>query len=236
MSRFLVLLSILLGFVFSTSAHAQITGGVFPPGFGPDHKSAQYRIAVDFDNGDWVNRLHYQQSVNEDVLWRVVGQTRDTGATDFDFDFLQAEVFWRFKNTDDFQSGLRFDARLRDEGRSEQLGLNWMNQWQLNDGWRTRFVALSALQVGENSSDDIRLEVRGQVAKRLDNGWQLGGEIYSPLGDTGDLRFMKDTSVSAGPFVAVPLGGKRSVFMGPLFGLTDAARDAEFRLWLTQGF
>jgi len=51
---FLPILIVLLSF---GSAFAQNTGGVFPPGFGADHKSAQYRIAIDTDANRFNQRL-----------------------------------------------------------------------------------------------------------------------------------------------------------------------------------
>lgn len=232
---------ILLGFIMSLAivgaAAAQNTGGVFPPGFGPDHRSAQYRITVDPDNGDWANRLHYQQSLNDSMVWRVVGQTRKTATSDVDFDFLQAELFWRLTPRDKaFQTGLRFDARLRDGNRPNQIGVNWSNQWTLSESWRVRAVGLSALQLESNRNNDVSLQVRGQLARKLNSGVTVGGEVYSPLGDTGDIKILKGTSASVGPFISVPVGGKRSLQVSTLFGVTRRARNTELRLWLTQGF
>lgn len=84
------------------------------------HKSAQYRIAINPDNAlgetGFAQRLHYQQSLNGDMMWRVIGQTKKTSDSDFDLDFLQAELFWELSDDNDqHKTGLRFDARLRDE-------------------------------------------------------------------------------------------------------------------------
>jgi hypothetical protein len=128
-----------------TVAFAQNTGGVFPPSFGPDHKSAQYRVALNTETDRFAQRLHFQQSLDERRVWRVVGQTRETSSSDFDFDYIQAELFWEIGKLDSkYRTGLRFDARLRDDNRPGQIGINWMHQWQLEDGWRARLVGLSA--------------------------------------------------------------------------------------------
>ena len=70
-------------------AMAQNTGGVFPPDVNEGHKSAQYRIAANLDNDRFAQRLHYQQAIDGDLMWRIVGQTRETATSDFDFDYVQ---------------------------------------------------------------------------------------------------------------------------------------------------
>jgi len=231
------LISILAIFLMSAGvAQAQNTGGVLPPGFGPDHKSAQYRIAVDLDSGNFAQRVHYQQSLDSQRLWRVVLQTRETASSDFDFDFLQAELFWELTDpTAKYRSGVRFDARLRDDNRPGQFGLNWSNNWKLNDGWNARVVALSAIQVGENRSDGISLAPRAQLSKALEGGPTVGVEYFGSFGNTENFTISK-AGQTVGPFVSTRLVGKTSIMAGVQFGLTDAAPDADLRLWLTQGF
>lgn len=218
------------------TAFAQNTGGVFPPGFGDDHKSAQYRIAIDTDANRFNQRLHYQQSIDDRRLWRVLVQTRETASSDVDFDFVQAELFWEFtKPKDKYRTGIRFDARLRDDNRPGQLGLNWMHQWNFDEGWRARLVGLSSLQIGENRSDGISLQPRAQIAKKLEAGPTLGVEYFGSLGNTENIT-IGDARQTIGPFVATKITGKTSLNTGVQFGLTDVAPDTELRLWVTQGF
>lgn len=234
-------LTVLTTGFLAPSAAAQNTGGVFPPMVNEDHESAQYRIAINPDNKagatGFAQRLHYQQAFNGDVMWRVVGQTRKTNSSDFDFDFLQAELFWELSNNDDqHKTGLRFDARLRDEGRAEQLGINWTNQFNFEGGWTARAVVLSAVQLGDNGANGVNLQTRGQIARKLDSGHTLGVELYNNYGRTGNIGSFNEQSHTIGPFVSAPLGNKVSLFAGPLFGISKAAPDVEARLWLTKGF
>lgn len=217
-------------------AMAQNTGGVFPPDVNEGHKSAQYRIAANLDTDRFAQRLHYQQAINGDFMWRIVGQTRETATSDFDFDFVQAELFWQISPDENkYRTGLRFDARLRNDDRSEQLGLNWINQWDLDGGWTARLIALTAVQIGDNSADGISLSPRAHLAKKLDNGLNVGVEYYGNLGST-DKFSLDNNAQTAGPFVSTKLTGKTSVVAGVQLGLNDAAPDADLRLWVTQGF
>lgn len=217
-------------------ASAQNTGGVFPPMVNADHKSAQYRIAYNDDTQRFNQRVHYQQAINGDFMWRVIGQTRKTSDSDFDFDYVQGELFWELSGDDDMhKSGLRFDARLRDDDRSNILGVNWMNQFNFDNGWSARALLLTSVQIGDNAGDGVGLQTRFQVNKRLDNGPNLGAELYNNYGTTDDgLGRFDDQNHTFGPYVNWPISQGWSVFTGPLFGLSDGAPDTEYRLWITK--
>ena len=106
MRRFLTLSVAALAAIFiAPNAMAQNTGGVFPIQVNEGHRSLQYRAAIDPDNVQdefgFAQRLHYQQAINGDFMWRIVGQTQKTESSDFDFSFLQAELFWEMSDDED---------------------------------------------------------------------------------------------------------------------------------------
>ena len=234
MMRFILTLVIFM--LGASPAFAQNTGGVFPPGFGGDHKSAQYRIAIDTDNNRFNQRLHYQQSIDDHRVWRVLLQTRETASSEVDFDFVQAELFWEFTQPKDkYRTGIRFDARLRDDNRPGQVGLNWMHEWNFDDGWRARLIGLSSLQIGNNRNDGISLQPRAQLGKKLASGPMLGVEYFGSLGNTENLT-IENARQTIGPFISTKVAGKTTLYTGVQFGVTDVAPDTELRLWVTQGF
>ena len=223
------------------SAHAQFTGGVFGPVVKEGASSAEYRASVDFDGPgggtDIAQRVHYQASLSGRFQLRGVVASRTVGDDRLDFDFVQAELTWQITpDGQAYQTGLRFDGRLRDGNRPGQLGLNWTNQWALGEGWAARAVALSAVQFGDNSKDGVSFSARGQVARTLDGGPTVGAQVYSSLGDSDNFRLFSKTSTLAGPFVAFPLGDGVSLRTGALFGLTDSSRDTQLRVWLGKSF
>ena len=229
-------IGIALILLFALPAMAQNTGGVFPPDVNEGHKSAQYRGAINTDDGVFAQRLHYQQAINGDFMWRIVGATRDTSASDVDFDFVQAELFWQISpDEDDFRTGLRFDARARDDDRPQQVGLNWINQWDLNENWNARAIALSVLQFGENDADGILLGGRAHLARKVGKSSTLGVEYFGNFGSTNNFTLSK-TGQTVGPFVTTKIAEKTSVFGGVQFGLNDVAPSTDLRFWVTQGF
>ena len=169
-------------------------------------------------------------------MWRIIGQTRETASSDFDFDFVQAELFWELSPEDTpYRHGVRFDARLRDDNRPHQLGFNWIHQLKFGDDWTGRLVGLSSFQFGDNDGDGIFLAPRAHLSRKFDNGLSLGVEYYGNFGSTEDFTISR-TGQTAGPFVSTKLTGKTSIMAGVQLGLNDAAPDADLRLWVTQGF
>ena len=242
MRRFLTLSAAALAAIFiAPNAMAQNTGGVFPIQVNEGHRSLQYRAAIDPDNAQdefgFAQRLHYQQAINGDFMWRIVGQTQKTESSDFDFSFLQAELFWEMSDDEDqHKTGLRFDARLTDGDRAEQLGVNWVNQFNFDNGWHARALVLSSVQIGDTAADGINLQTRARVGKKLENGPLIGVEMYNNYGRTSDFGSFDEQSHTIGPFISTPIGNKVSRFAGPLFGFSSAAPDVEARLWLTKSF
>jgi len=113
------------------SAYSQNTGGVFGPEVTPNSRALEWRTSVapgsDGRSDRVASRLHYQQTVTDDLRLRAVLQGADEPAStsDFDFDFLQLEAQWQFleDEEDGWDSALRLDLQLA-EGRADLLGLN----------------------------------------------------------------------------------------------------------------
>ena len=133
----------------SITAHAQNTGGIFPPMVDVGHASLQYRITYDTTSTASAQRLHYQQSFNDALMWRVLAQIKHPTPESTEFHYAQAELFWEFSNQEDlWKTGLRFDARVRDAGNPAMVGLHWTNQIALAERWHVRGVALSSYDIG----------------------------------------------------------------------------------------
>ena len=220
---------------------AQNTGGIFPPTVNEGHKSLQYRVTIDPDNAAGqtgvAQRLHYQQAIDGDFMWRVLGQLRKTASSDLDFDFIQAELFWELSDDQSpIKTGLRFDARYRGDNRPEQFGLNWTNQFKLGNGWNGRAIALTAVQTGSNSADGVFLQTRGNLYRKLDAGHTIGIETFNNFGNSKDLGSFNTQSHTIGPFISTPITDDIALYGGVQLGLSKAAADTELRFWVTQTY
>ncbi|GGC98459.1 hypothetical protein [Aquisalinus flavus] len=220
---------------------AQTTGGVFGPVVNEGHRSAQYRFGLvpDSNGSDdsIAHRLHYQKAINRSTIGRIVAQANDRPGGGLDFDYLQGQLFWQVTPDErTWQSGFRFDARWRDDNRPGQLGANWTNQIKLSDGWSTRFLVMSAVDVGEDAKDGIYLQTRANIARKFAGGAQAGVEIFNNYGTTEGLGSFEDQSHQIGPFASLPVNKEWSVVGSVLLGMSDAASDTDLRLWVGREF
>lgn len=238
----LALLSILAAAAAMPLAAAQNTGGVFGPVVNPDERSVQYRLAYvpEEDGADhrYAHRLHGQIALDNRRMARLVVQGGDRGGPDgLEFEFVQAELFWELSDEQatEWNSGLRFDARISGDDRPDQLGLNWTNQFRITDRFFARAIALSAVQLGDNAADGVLLSARGSLNYKLDQGYSVALESYNSLGSTEDFG-LEDRSQQVGPSVSGSLEGGWGWTAGTLFGLGDTAPDTNFRIWLGRKF
>ncbi len=219
----------------SSNSFGANTGGVFGPVVNAGHRSWQSRSAYDLDEHGFVNRLHYQQAINGDLMWRVVGQVRKTDDSDADFDFAQTELFWQLSADDaKWLTGVRFDLRIRGNDRPEQFGVNWMNQIQLSEQLEARFLVLLGRNFGNNANSDVSLQTRGHLAYSVSSDVKVGVEFFNSYGALDDFRDFDEQQHQIGPFATVHLDSRWSLFAGALWGATDNTSDTEVRLWLTR--
>lgn len=222
---------------FMLPAMAQNTGGVLGPVVNDGHRSAQYRVAYNPDTEGLAQRIHYQQAINGDLMWRGIIAARKTTDSDVDFDFVQAELFWELSDEEArWKRGFRFDARIRDDDRPGLLGANFTNQVPISETWNARLVALSSIEVGDNARDGVFLQTRGNIFTTLETGQTVGVEMFNAYGSTDDFRDFEDQSHQIGPFASFPVTRDWGLFTGALFGLTDASADAELRIWVLRNF
>jgi hypothetical protein len=239
--RTILSLLFLSSIFIAAPAVAQNTSGVHSPVVNEGHKSFQYRLGFSLDDeGEdfrMKHRFHYQQSLNGDFRWRVIGQTRKSNDSDFDLDFLRAELLWELSDDEDvYKTGLRFDGRVRDDNRPEQFAVNWTNRYSLPGGWDLRGILIATKQTGDNARDGIGLESRARLARKISSGQTLGVDVFSTYGYTGNIGGFDEQRHVISPFISTKISKDVTLFGGPQIGISEAAPNLEARLWVTRGF
>lgn len=139
-------------------AQAQSTGAVFGPVVKESHAAAEYRAGYDPDSEGFAQRIHFEQSLNIAVNLRGIVQARKTDQSDTDFDYVKGEAYWQITpDGQAWQTGLQFNAVVRDDDRPNSVGALWMNQWKLSGGWQARGVLVTSVDVGDNARDGVHL-------------------------------------------------------------------------------
>lgn len=218
------------------TSFASNVGGVFGPGVTQGDQSAQYRGAYDPDNNNFVQRIHYQHALNDDVRLRGVFQARKTADSDVDFDFFQGELQWQLKGSAKRQQAVRLDVRIRDRGRVGSLGLNWTNQFTLSPTLSARAIVLAAVEVGNGARSGVLLQTRSSLTHKLNKRFSVSAELFSEYGSSTDFDSFDDQIHQIGPALSGKLADDWSFFSGVLVGATDASPDTSLRLWLSKSF
>ncbi len=220
---------------FALPAAAQNTGGVFGPVVNEGHASMNYRAAYDFDSYGFAQRFHYQRALNDDFMWRAIVQARKTDDSDVDADFIQGEFFWQLDDISDrWRHGVRFDVRIRTEGRPGAVGVNWASEFDLGTDWVARLAVLAATEVGDGASGDVFVQTRAMAIRPVTGKIRLGAEMFNTYGAIDDIPGFSEQFHQAGPIMTVNLGSGWSLFASALFGVSSATPDLQGRLWITR--
>lgn len=237
MTKVPYLLLLLCG--FAGTAQAQNTGGVFGPVVEAGERSAELRVGWDPKTERFVERVHYQHAVSGDVRLRGIIQVRHGNGRDgVEFDNFQAQLLWQLTpdSQKKWQSGLRFDALIRGQGRPEQLRIGWTNQFDLGGGTRLRAIIIAGRELGDGREAGLTLETRESVSFRLSPTIRLEADHFGQYGTTADILDLDDQTHQLGPALEVKLAGDWSLGSRALFGLTDASPDAQLLFSIGKGF
>ncbi|MBT0588163.1 hypothetical protein [Alteromonas oceanisediminis] len=241
MNRVFFVFALLLSCI-ALPVNATNTSGVHGPVVDPTDSSFQYRFA--FQPGDdgapdaTAHRLHYQRALNDQFRARVLTQFRDRGGdSDFEYDYLRAELLWYFrpKQNDNWDSGLRFDIRTRKGSRPELFSINWTNQWTLSPKWRLRGIVIGGWNFGGNAEGGTNLSTRASLNYKLESGHRVGVEMFNEYGLVSDMGSFSEQEHQLGPVLSGKMAGV-SYQVGYLAGISSAASDHNFRLWFGKSF
>ena len=158
------------------------TAGVFPPVVNEGHRSMQYRITIDPDSRAWGRRLHYQQSLDGNIMLRGIIHGSENALGHSTFVFAQAELFWDLgDDSDKFRHGFRFDTRIHNRSKPSLFSANYGALYEFNDAWHRRVAILNTRGFG-GADNEIRLQARALIAFRATPALSLNVEHYSQLG------------------------------------------------------
>lgn len=222
-------------------AQAQNTAGVFGPIVREGHKLAEYRFSSGeiFDEvTPWAQRIFYEQSFSDRLLGRLEYQWRDRSEfTDAEFDFLRAMLWVEGgKITENWTTGFRFDARVRNGDRPDDVAVSWTNQFELSDDTVARFVVMSFFNMGEGVDSAPVIETRSSIYRRLESGHSIGLEFYDNFGRVNDFAALDEGRHEIAPVVTWPVPGPYTLYTSVSFGLSDPVPDYGLRMRVGRRF
>ena len=221
---------------FSNSTWAN-TAGVFPPIVQEGHRSLQYRITVNPDTGAFGTRLHYQESLNDDVMLRGIVHASESATSHSKVDFVQGELFWDLsEDTDRLRQGFRFDARARGRGEPSSVSVNYGLQYNVSPQWQARLAVLNTRSFGAKANTNIQFQARSQLSYRASRAVSLNLEYYSQLGAIDNFNPWKNQKHQIGPSVNWRVTHGWTLYGGFLSSMNNSSPDTVYRMWVTKAF
>jgi hypothetical protein len=226
-------------YVHACPALAQTTSSVSSPLVTEGNRSLQLGLATGFAEDDAPTRnaarMLYDHALSGRTQLRAQASFDDRTSDGLAFSFLQ--LAWTQEITPEanrfWNSAIRTEVRFAEGSRPEQLAVNWFNQFNLGDGWRIRANGQVMGQSGDRARDGAFLQTRFQIGRQAPNGFYAGVDMFNTYGSITALGQFDEQVHSAGPMVGMRLSPHFRVNAGALAGLSDAAPDAEFRVWGT---
>ena len=235
-------LAALMLFALTPAAQAQNVGGVFGPEVTPGSRAFEFRTAFappsDGRPDRITSRLHYQQSVTDNLRLRAVVQGADTNTSGFDFDLVQFEAQYQFLEDEKagIDSAVRLDVLINDDVGPNLVSFNSTTDVPLGERWVWRGVVLAQVQFGDDRGDGLFLQTRSSLRYKVNKSLSLQAQAFNFYGSTDDFPDLRDQVHSIGPAAAIKLGHGWSVEASTLFGLTNASSDVDFRVFLAKSF
>lgn len=235
LSRYPILFLVLLS---AFPLAAQNTSGVYGPTVKPGDKTAEYRIGWDPEAERWAQRFQYQQALTDNLRLRGVVQLRHGDGRDgLEHDTTQFQLLWQVTpNEQNWQSGVRLDLQLRDQGRPDRLRLHWANQFNLGDGWRARHIMFLVRELGDNRAAGLGIQSRSAIGKKLSDRARIDLHHFGSYGSTEDIVSFSEQTHQLGPQVSYSFDNGWKASARGLFGLNDRTSDAQFRLAVGKSF
>lgn len=222
-------------------ARAQNVGGVFGPEVTPASQAIEFRVAAaprsDGRPARITSRFHYQNAVSQNLRLRAIVQGANTNTSNFDYDAIQLEAQYQFLENEKagFDSAFRFDLLLAQD-RADLVSFNWTNEFPIGERWAIRALGLAQLQFGPDRQDGLFLQTRASLAYKTNRKLTLEIQVFNTYGSTADFPGFDGQNHTLGPALIYKLSQGWSLEAGTQFGVTNAASDADFRVFLVKNF
>lgn len=238
-----VLRALLLAFGFSHAAqagiggigNAQVTKGALTTSErvayiedgddGPQDSRLRSRIMADYGINDWLAAGFFIQGD------RRAGDSLELEAliSELRFEFTSAD-------TSGYYSGIRLRYTWRDGDKKPDDAHIRFIIGAPYERWDFRFNQFFGLETGTDARAGLLVETRPQVTYGYYGNHRAGIESFSNFGNISRVDGWNNQSHEVGPVFQGPLTDTLSYETGYRRGISDAAANHTFRLFLTQSF
>lgn len=152
------------------------------------------------------------------------------------FKAAQGIVQWQFaeRRRDGGDGALMTIVRIPDGNEGPgRVAAVLAGKWIWRKDWEFRAAASTSVEYGKFSHGGFGLGVRGEATRRIGAIGRAGVQLVDGFNTTKKIGPFRAQAHQIGFVFKRPIGRKLTTTATTLFGLSDAASDAEFRLFLT---
>lgn len=216
--------------------NAQNTGTVFSPDVKAHTQALEVRFAYDEDADSLAQRMHYQYAFNDAFRMRGVASFRSDDEESEDFRYFRLEGQYQFLEDEDagFDSAIRVELQFADgDDPSSRTRVGWANKYDLSENWQIRGILLTGHRFGPGSPGGYLLESRAAISREINDQFTLALDYYGDFNTTDDVGSFDEQEHQLGPMLKFDLTDHIGGMAGILFGLSESAAEAEFRLFVS---
>ncbi len=189
------------------------------------------------NDGRWRNRLMLDYGVTDNYAFGVYVQT-DRSRGDGEFEALMIDQRFEFHTVaeDGFYSGIRLRYTYKDgDKKPDNAHVRFILGAPLGN-WEVRTNQLVAHEVGEGSRGGMLYESRMQATYAYWGSHRIGLESFNNFGNLSASSSFDSQHHEIGPVFQGRITDRLSYDAGYRTGISDAAIDHVFRLFLVQRF
>jgi hypothetical protein len=229
--------------LFAAPAAAQNISGVSGADVKAGDTSIQYRagFSAEDDGAEeaFAHRLHLQHSFDDSWFGRVIVFQGKRGSAPLTTRSVGLEFVRQFvesENSGGWDSAIRVDGLIPVERMPGRARIAWLNTVELNDRWEVRGNIYLSRAFGDAAADGLSIETREEATYKLDSGVRIGAQMFNNFNTTAHFGGFDEQRHQAGPVLKAKLADRVKLEAGALFGLSRAASDADFRVFLNYSF
>lgn len=230
------------GFMLAISGNAcaQSLAAVPHPDIRAGEITFDYRAGYSLPDGGrtprFGQRFHAQKALNGALRFRLLVQQGERGDGVVVTQFVSPQLQFQFTESEEsggWDSAVRFDGFIPIDGRPGRARVGLFNAIDLGAGVEVRSTLFFAHEIGDDAATGVQLEAREEVSYALSGRTRVGAQLFHGLNSTDRFGDFNEQRHQIGFYARTRVSRHLGVEAGWLFGLSDAAPDADLRLILT---
>lgn len=222
------------------AALAQNTASIPSATVNAGEISIEYRVSQGENEGGgadpFTHRIHVNYAPTGDLRLMAFVEQRKIGDGPLRTRRFSPNIFTQFIQTKTWDLAVRWQGDIPlQEGIPGRARLGLLNTVRVRD-WEIRSNVYLGKEIGDNAPDGLVFETREEISLRVSPATSLGAQVFNNFVTTRNFDSFDDQRHQAGPFVRTRLGKQVRLEISALFGLSQAATDAEARAFASYAF